>query len=122
VRTYPIAEVSRRENPPGWDFDLREPDGTLVGHAIVAEPVGGTSMLRLLVVEPQRRGRGLGRAMGEQALALLAHTGARELVALLDEPGADTGGEDTEAAQHLLHGLGFSDRGPLCSFTRTPAP
>lgn len=121
VRTYPIAEVTRRERPDGWDLDLREPDGALIGHAIVSKPVDGVSALRWIAVDPERRGRGLGRALAEQAVRLLAHTGARELVTLLEEEQpSDSRAYNPVAADHLLHALGFAEIGPLWSFTRRP--
>lgn len=110
------AVVSRCADPPGWQLEVREPDG-LVAEAVVGEPEHGIGVLWWISVEPRAQGRGLGRRLLGQALAVLSDAGAREVILYVDddEPGGD---RNRTAANRLYDAAGFREIDRLHSYTR----
>ncbi|MEU9045723.1 MULTISPECIES: GNAT family N-acetyltransferase [unclassified Kitasatospora] len=121
VRTYPIAEVTATSRPSDRRLRLCEPDGALVGEAVVGVPVDGIGVLWWIAIDPQHRGRGLGANLTEQCCTVLAAHGAHEVITYLDEDAPPNGRQgDTAAAGHLLEARGFQEIGRISSFSRRP--
>ena len=109
----------------GWDtveFELMLADPAVIGHA--ARPGGrgeplGFALSRLaadeaeiltVAVKPQARGRGLGRLILRQHLALLAGRGIRAIFLEV--------AEDNEPALRLYRALGFTEVGRRVGYYR----
>jgi N-acetylglutamate synthase-like GNAT family acetyltransferase len=80
---------------PGRQFYRFAEDGAAIGYGGL-EPYGEVALLRSLVVTPQHRGRGKGRAVAEALLARARGLGASEVYLLA-----------TDAAPFFMH-LGFT--------------
>ncbi|TJZ96483.1 GNAT family N-acetyltransferase [Actinacidiphila oryziradicis] len=121
ARVHRIADVTECADPPGWQLDLRETDGTLVGEATLGRPVDGTGVLWWISTDPAHRGRGLGRRLLRQCFAHLAAEGAREVIAYVDDDAPPGNLErDRLAANRLYDSMGFTELDRLWSFTRRP--
>ncbi len=59
---------------------IAEMDGERVGAVLVVKQSRSTAKLRLLIVEPGARGRGLGRRLVEECIAFARAKGYRKLV------------------------------------------
>src|SRR5438105_4110237 len=59
---------------------IAEIDGERVGAVLVVKQSESTAKLRLLIVEPRARGRGLGRRLVEECIAFARAKGYRKLV------------------------------------------
>ena len=59
---------------------IAEADGERVGAVLVVKQSRSTAKLRLLIVEPRARGRGLGRRLVEECIAFARAKGYRKLV------------------------------------------
>jgi GNAT superfamily N-acetyltransferase len=71
-----------------------------VGSAIVVQQTRTTAQLRLLLVEPEARGRGLGRRLVEQCIGFARDTGYRRLVLWTQS--------NLDAARAIYRAAGFS--------------
>jgi ribosomal protein S18 acetylase RimI-like enzyme len=91
--------------PPDGVILLAEVDGTAVG-VVALKPLDedGVCEMKRLFVRPDRRGRGLGRALGEAVLDAARHRG-------YDVMRLDTVASMT-AARALYRSLGFEERPP----------
>ncbi len=107
-----LASVEREYGPPAGAALLAELDGEAVGCAGI-RPLHPpeSAELKRMYLQPQARGRGLGRALAEAALSTAAVLGY-EIVRL------DTIAEMVEAAA-LYRGLGFVEIGP---YRHNPLP
>jgi DNA-binding MarR family transcriptional regulator/GNAT superfamily N-acetyltransferase len=79
---------------------IAERDGEPVGSAIVVQQTRTTAQLRLLLVEPEARGRGLGRRLVEQCIGFARDTGYRRLVLWTQS--------NLDAARAIYRAAGFS--------------
>ena len=73
------------EHFSGTSWIVERPDGRLAGFVIafVSQDDPATGYVHLIAAEPNRRRRGLGRALYERAFADLAGRGARRVVAVM---------------------------------------
>lgn len=79
----------------------RKKDGSFVGCVMLfneKEEVEMTAMLRLLLVEPEARGRGVGKRMVREAVEFARGVGYRRVVVWMQK---------SEAARRIYEGLGF---------------
>ncbi|MGH3831050.1 MAG: GNAT family N-acetyltransferase [Pseudonocardiaceae bacterium] len=115
----PLAEVFPSVDPAGWRLTLREDDGTMLGEAIIGQPIDGIGVLWWISIAPAARRRGLGRALLGQCFTHLAANGAREVIAYVDDdaPPSDTE-RDRTAANRLYDQAGFVEVDRLHSFVR----
>ena len=89
------------------DFDpardccrIAEADGQVVGSAFVVRTERrGVAKLRMVYVEPNMRGTGLGRALVEDCMAFARRAGYRRMTLWTNDP--------LVAARHLYQRLGF---------------
>ena len=72
--------LERREIPPDRPCRHLEIAGEPVGSVFVVKESKSTAKLRLLVVDPKARGRGLGRRLVEECIAFARAKGYRKLV------------------------------------------
>jgi DNA-binding MarR family transcriptional regulator/GNAT superfamily N-acetyltransferase len=91
---------------------IAEIDGERVGAVFVVKQSRSTAKLRLLIVEPGARGRGLGRRLVEECIAFARAKGYRKLVLWTQS--------NLAAARHLYKEFGFKlvRREPHRSFGR----
>ena len=91
---------------------IAEMDGERVGAVLVVKQSRSTAKLRLLIVEPGARGRGLGRRLVEECIAFARAKGYRKLVLWTQS--------NLAAARHLYKEFGFKlvRREPHRSFGR----
>lgn len=111
-----VAEMIREAGTPGTDAWVAEIDGRRVGFTGLARKDADTAKLRLVLLEPEARGRGLGkrlvttaidcaRAHGDSAVELMTRdelTAARSLYASL-------GFELMDARPAAPYGVAFHD-------------
>lgn len=108
------AAVSPSADPPGWRLEVRD------GEALAAESsVGylrsGIGVVCWVGVEPAYRGKGIGRALLGQALAVLADNGAAQAILFVDDD-APGGERDRIAANRLYDAMGFVEVDRLYSY------
>ncbi len=105
-----VAALPGRYAPPeGALFLARTADGRAVG-CVAMRPLGdGACEMKRLYVAPEGRGRGLGRALAEAAIAAAARAGHREI--RLDTL------PSMAAALGLYRALGFA---PVAAYYETP--
>ncbi len=108
-RTSPVpsrAEVAEIVASPATTLLLaRTPEGAVVGSLTLVMfriPTGVRAWIEDVVVDQSVRGRGIGEALGREALRLAATTGART-VDLTSRP-------SREAANRMYRRLGFEER------------
>jgi DNA-binding MarR family transcriptional regulator/GNAT superfamily N-acetyltransferase len=98
-----VAEIVAkfiREFKPGREFcRVAEKDGRVVGSVFVVEADAETAKLRLLYVEPEIRGEGLGRRLVEEALSFARSAGYRRMTLWTNDLLA--------AARHIYEKAGF---------------
>jgi ribosomal protein S18 acetylase RimI-like enzyme len=79
-----VAEVAagflRRFDPRRERCWIAERDGARLGAAFLARKSAGTAQLRLLIVEPRARGRGLGKRLVRACVGFARAAGYRKLV------------------------------------------
>jgi GNAT superfamily N-acetyltransferase len=128
-RTYPLADLDDHSDPDRWELHLRDTDGTLLGQATLGRPVGGRGTLWQLGVDAPFRRKGLGHALLDQSLRVLAHHGAEEVYACLSLSGSRSGSglstpasDDGAAAERLLLDAGFKEFDRFLAFTRRQDP
>jgi GNAT superfamily N-acetyltransferase len=90
-----------------------------IAEAVVGIPVQGIGVLWRIGVEPEARGRGLGRAMLGSALGLLAGLGASEAILHVDDDAPPGDERDRTAAHALYDSAGFVEVDRLYSYTRS---
>jgi DNA-binding MarR family transcriptional regulator/N-acetylglutamate synthase-like GNAT family acetyltransferase len=78
---------------------IAEMDGEAVGCVFVVKQNKSTAKLRLLIVEPKARGRGLGRRLVEECIAFARAKGYRRLVLWTQS--------NLAAARHIYESCGF---------------
>lgn len=78
---------------------IAEMDGEPVGCVFVVKKNKATAKLRLLIVEPKARGRGLGRRLVEECIAFAREKGYRKLVLWTQS--------NLAAARHIYRATGF---------------
>lgn len=111
------AVVTPCEDPEGWRLEVRTADGSLAAEATVGTPLGGAGVLWWIGVEPAHRGTGVARPLLDQAVALLAGQGAREVILFVDDDEPPGGERDRSAANHLYDSAGFVEVDRLYSYT-----
>jgi len=98
-----VAEIVAkfiREFKPGREFcRVADKDGRVVGSVFVVEADAETAKLRLLYVEPDTRGEGLGRRLVEEALNFARAAGYRRMTLWTNDLLA--------AARHIYEKAGF---------------
>ncbi|MQY39648.1 hypothetical protein SRB17_76750 [Streptomyces sp. RB17] len=100
-----VADVFPSEFPPGHRLMIRE-DAEPVAEAVVSVGPDRTGTLYWIETTPTCRCRGLGRALLDQALSLLAEQGATEVALVLD--GAQASPCEEQAAYRLFRSFGFT--------------
>ena len=80
----------------GWIADL---EGRPVGSVLCMRDDDETARLRLLLVDPEGRGHGIGKALVEECIRFARDAGYRDLVLWTNEPLAH--------ARPIYDGLGF---------------
>ena len=95
-----VADAAVHRDEPGFRFWFAERDGVPVGFCHATQPSSGTTRIDSLVVDPDHRGRGIGRILLTVALGALAGDG-HESVAL----GVRA---DNQPAVGLYESLGFT--------------
>jgi GNAT superfamily N-acetyltransferase len=78
---------------------IAEMDGEPVGSAFIVKVNKSTAKLRLLLVDPRARGRGLGKRLVDECIAFARAKGYRKLVLWTQA--------DLAAARHLYRAAGF---------------
>jgi GNAT superfamily N-acetyltransferase len=78
---------------------IAELDGEPVGSVLVVKARKGVAQLRLLLVEPRARGRGIGRRLVQECVAFARASGYRELVLWTQS--------NLAAAREIYRGCGF---------------
>ncbi len=98
---------------PSVRFRVAQVDGRVVGYA-VAGRAGRRGYLQRVAVQPDQAGHGLGRALVTDALAWLAHRGARRAVVNTQEGNA--------VALALYEAMGFRPEPPGLDVLGAPLP
>ncbi|MER7820062.1 GNAT family N-acetyltransferase [Streptomyces sp. NPDC096153] len=99
---YPLADVTPIADPPGWQLELTETDGTHIATAILRAPTtetAGMAVLWQLAVRAEHRRQGIGTHLLNQCLHHTHAHGAHHLTA--DIPDGDI------PATRLLTTTGF---------------
>ena len=93
-----VADYAGRDDPgeAGWIAEL---DGSPVGCVFCMRKSASTAQLRLLLVEPRARGRGLGGRLVAECLAFARRTGYTEIVLWTNDV--------LTAARHIYQRAGF---------------
>ncbi|MGH3719131.1 MAG: GNAT family N-acetyltransferase [Pseudonocardiaceae bacterium] len=121
LQVSPLAEVRPSVDPAGWQLTFREADGTVLGEAIIGQPIDGIGVLWWISIAPAARRRGLGRVLLGQCLTHLAANGAHEVIAYVDDDASPGDTErDRTAANRLYDQAGFAEVDRLHSFLRRP--
>jgi DNA-binding MarR family transcriptional regulator/predicted GNAT family acetyltransferase len=74
-----IADFQPGRDPAREGCWIAELDGARVGSVMLVDAGNGVAKLRLLVVEPQARGRGIGRRLVEHCVAFARDAGYRKI-------------------------------------------
>jgi DNA-binding MarR family transcriptional regulator/N-acetylglutamate synthase-like GNAT family acetyltransferase len=74
-----ITEFERRHDPAREGCWIAERDGSPVGSVMLVDGGGAIAKLRLLIVEPQARGRGVGRCLVERCISFARAAGYRKI-------------------------------------------
>jgi DNA-binding MarR family transcriptional regulator/GNAT superfamily N-acetyltransferase len=74
-----IADFQRGRDPAREGCWIAEHDGALAGSVMLVDAGDGVAKLRLLIVEPQARGRGIGRRLVEQCIKFARDVGYRKI-------------------------------------------
>lgn len=100
-------------------LSIRE-HGQLCAEATIGLPVAGVGVLWWISVEPDARGRGLGRALLGSALDLLAGLGAAEVILYVDDDDTDPASDRNRSAANTLYDTsGFTEIDRLHSYQLT---
>jgi DNA-binding MarR family transcriptional regulator/predicted GNAT family acetyltransferase len=75
-----IADFQRRHDPAREGCWIAELDGAPAGSVMLVDAGNGIAKLRLLIVEPHARGRGIGRRLVEHCIKLALDAGYRKVV------------------------------------------
>jgi GNAT superfamily N-acetyltransferase len=98
-----VAEIAGRfrksHDPRKERCWVAEREGEIVGSAFLVDAGHGIAKLRLLYVEPEARGRGLGRRLVEETLRFAKRAGYRSVTLWTNDGLA--------AARHLYEAAGF---------------
>lgn len=94
-----VESFRARHDPDGERAWVAELDGERVGMVMLVRLDGGTAKLRILLVEPRVRGRGIGSALVAECLAFARAAGYRK-VTLWTDSGLDP-------ARHIYRREGF---------------
>ncbi|MET7718474.1 GNAT family N-acetyltransferase [Streptomyces sp. NPDC005407] len=114
-----LAHLTVEPDPGGKSarrLEAREGSRT-VAEAVVGLPQQGIGVLWWIGVEPDARGRGLGRAMLGSALDVLAGLGATEVILYVDDDAPPEDDRDRTAANSLYESAGFTEIDRLYSYS-----
>jgi len=75
-----IADFDRRHDPIREACWIAELDGAPAGSVTLVDTGNGIAKLRLLIVEPHARGRGIGRSLVDQCIRFARAAGYRKIV------------------------------------------
>jgi GNAT superfamily N-acetyltransferase len=95
-----VAKFVQRLDPARERCWIAEMDGERVGSVLLVKHGQATAKLRLLLVEPKARGRGLGRRLVEQCIGFAREKGYGRLVLWTQS--------NLDAARAIYRGAGFS--------------
>jgi ribosomal protein S18 acetylase RimI-like enzyme len=115
-----LAHVTVGPDPGGKSarrLEARE-GGRPLAEAVVGLPQQGIGVLWWIGVEPDARGRGMGRAMLGSALDVLAGLGASEVILYVDDDAPPGDERDRTAANSLYESAGFTEIDRLFSYSR----
>jgi DNA-binding MarR family transcriptional regulator/GNAT superfamily N-acetyltransferase len=103
-----IAEF--RPDPAREGCWIAELDGVPAGSVMLVDAGGGVAKLRLLIVEPQARGRGVGRRLVEHCICFARDAGYRKITLWTQSV--------LTSARRIYQGTGFVrvEEKPHCSF------
>ncbi len=94
-----IADFQRSNNPAREGCWIAELDGVPAGSVMLVDTGNGIAKLRLLIVEPHARGRGVGRRLVEHCIKFACDAGYRKIVLWTQSVLTD--------ARHIYEGAGF---------------
>lgn len=114
-----VADVFPCEVPPGHRLIVRD-GAEPVAEAVVGAGPGRTATVYWIETRHTHRGRGLGRKLLGQALALLAEQGACEVALVIDDVPARP--PESEAAARLFGSFGFTLVDRLWTYRRQHPP
>jgi DNA-binding MarR family transcriptional regulator/ribosomal protein S18 acetylase RimI-like enzyme len=105
-----IAEFQLGHNSDCEGCWIAELDGRPAGSVMLVDAGGGIAKLRLLIVEPQARGRGIGRRLVEHCVRFARDAGYRKITLWTQSILTD--------ARRIYEGVGFLrvEKKPHCSF------
>jgi DNA-binding MarR family transcriptional regulator/GNAT superfamily N-acetyltransferase len=105
-----IAEFQRGHDPARDGCWIAELDGTPAGSVMLVDAGEGIAKLRLLIVEAQARGRGIGRRLVEHCVGFAREAGYRKITLWTQSILTD--------ARRIYEGAGFVrlEEKPHCSF------
>lgn len=110
----PVAGVPPITWPPTQYVSLTGADGTVIAQARIDGSLGGTAVLRDLIVTEPYQGMGIGGRLLDRCLDALAQAGAAQVIAATDGYNPDT------PAYRLLDARGFTPIDTLAVYRRRP--